>query len=36
MKGTMIIKAPSTTNLTDNAPLMEAIIKEELKHFPTT
>jgi hypothetical protein len=36
MKGTMIIMARSMTNLNDNAPLKEGIMKEESKPFLTT
>jgi hypothetical protein len=36
MRGTMIIMAPSTTNLIDSAPLKEGAMKEESKSFPTT
>jgi hypothetical protein len=35
MRGTMIIMTPSTTNLTDSAPLKEGAM-EESKHFSMT
>jgi hypothetical protein len=35
MRGTMIIMTPSTTNITDSAPLKEGAM-EESKHFSMT
>jgi hypothetical protein len=35
MRGTMTIMVPSTTNLTDSAPLKEGTTQEESKLFPT-
>jgi hypothetical protein len=35
MKGTLITRVPTMTNLTGSAPLKEAIIQEESKLSPT-